>query len=90
MKVIPVGRKILVKPAEADKYYNGTNILIPESQQKAEPKGTVVGVGDSVAQIKQGDFIQYSVNASIVKMQHEGDEHYLINEGDIFAVLVGE
>lgn len=87
MKVIPVGRKILVKPAEADKYYNGTNILIPESQQKAEPKGTVVGVGESVGQIKINDFIQYSVNAAIVKMQHEGDEHYLINEGDVFAIL---
>ena len=87
MKVIPVGMKILVKPEQAAKYFPGTEIIIPESQQQAESKGTVVGVGESVGQIKINDFIQYSANASIVKMQHEGDEHYLINEGDVFAIL---
>ena len=45
MKVIPVGMKILVKPKEAAKYYPGTEILIPETQVKSEPKGTVIVVG---------------------------------------------
>ena len=88
MKVIPVGMKILVKPEQAAKYFPGTEIIIPESQQQAEPKGTVVGVGESVTDIKPGDYIQYSTQASIVKMQHNNDEHYLINKGDIFAILV--
>ncbi len=87
MKVIPVGMKILVKPKEAAKYYPGTEILIPETQVKAEPKGTVVGVGESVTDIKEGDFIQYSENASVVKMEHDSEDHYLINKGDVFAIL---
>jgi len=87
MKVIPVGRKILVKPQEAASYFKGTTILIPESQRKQEAKGVVAGVGEGVAQIKPNDIIQYSDNASIIKMQHEGEEHYLINEGDVFAIL---
>tara|TARA_R100000951_G_C2617739_1_gene173364 strand:+ start:622 stop:888 length:267 start_codon:yes stop_codon:yes gene_type:complete len=87
MKVIPVGMKILVKPKEASKYYPGTDILIPETQVKAEPKGTVVGVGESITDIKEGDFIQYSENASVVKMEHNNEDHYLINKGDVFAIL---
>jgi co-chaperonin GroES (HSP10) len=87
MKVIPVGMKILVKPKEAAKYYPGTDILIPETQVKAEPKGTVVGVGESITDIKEGDFIQYSENASVVKMEHDNEDHYLINKGDVFAIL---
>lgn len=87
MKVIPVGMKILVKPKEVSMYYPGTEIVIPETQQKAEPKGTVVGVGDSVTDIKEGDFVQYSDSASIIKMEHNNEEHYLINKGDIFAIL---
>jgi co-chaperonin GroES (HSP10) len=87
MKVIPVGMKILVRPKEAAKYYPGTDILIPETQVKAEPKGTVVGVGESVTDIKEGDFIQYSENASVVKMEHDNEDHYLINKGDVFAIL---
>jgi len=87
MKVIPVGRKILVKPQEAAAYFKGTTILIPESQRKQEAKGVVAGVGDGVAQIKPNDVIQYSDSAATIKMQHNGEEHYLINEGDVFAIL---
>ncbi len=87
-KVIPVGRKILIKQLEADKFFEGTTILIPDSQRKAESKGHVVGVGESVAQIKEGDLVQYSDNASLVPMKHNDEEHFLINEGDIFAILV--
>ena len=87
MKVIPVGSKILVKPKEASQYFKGTTILIPESQREKEPIGQVIGVGESVQEIKVTDTIQYSNNASVVKMQHEGEEHYLINQGDVFAIL---
>jgi len=87
-KVIPVGRKILIKQLEAEQFYPGTNIIIPDPQQNVEPKGHVVGVGEAVAQIKIGDLVQYSENASAVSMRHDGVEHYLINEGDIFAILV--
>tara|TARA_R110000851_G_scaffold96345_7_gene209116 strand:+ start:39957 stop:40229 length:273 start_codon:yes stop_codon:yes gene_type:complete len=90
MKVIPVGRKILIKALEADQYFKGTNIIIPKSQQKKVSKGIVVGVGDAVAQIKNNDLVQYSENAASVPMSHDGEEHLLINEGDIFAILVNE
>ena len=75
MKVIPVGRKILVKPQEASSYFKGTTILIPESQRKQEAKGVVAGVGSGVAQIKPKDVVQYSDSAAVIKMQHDGEEH---------------
>lgn len=87
-KVIPVGRKLLIRTLPVNEFYPGTNIIIPESQRKKETKGHVIGVGESVAQIKEGDFIQFSENASLVPMQHEDQEHFLINEGDVFAILL--
>jgi len=90
MKVIPVGRKILIKPLEAEQYFKGTNIIIPKSQQKKVCKGVVIGVGDSVSQIKNKDLVQYSENASSIPMSHDNEEHLLINEGDIFAILINE
>ena len=32
MKVIPVGKKILIKPLQPEKYFKGTSILIPENR----------------------------------------------------------
>ena len=88
--VIPVGNRVLIKKKEADQYFNGTSILIPENQRQDELKGYVVAVGKDVEEVKVGDLIQYADYALPTKMKHEGEDHLLIAAGDVFAVLVNE
>jgi len=85
-QVIPVGKKILIKQKKAaTKTKSG--LYLPEVAQKKEYKGTVVGIGQSVEEIQIGDVVQYTEHCLPTRMQHEGEEHLLIQEGDVFAIL---
>ena len=85
-QVIPVGKKILIKQkTAATKTKSG--LYLPEVAQKKEYKGTVVGIGQSVEEINIGDVVQYTEHCLPTRMQHEGEEHLLIQEGDVFAIL---
>tara|TARA_R110002073_G_scaffold20238_2_gene72905 strand:+ start:1005 stop:1289 length:285 start_codon:yes stop_codon:yes gene_type:complete len=86
-QVIPVGKKILIKQKKAaTKTKSG--LYLPEIAQKNEYKGTVIGIGQSVEEIKIGDIVQYTEHCLPTRMQHNETEHLLIQEGDIFAILV--
>jgi co-chaperonin GroES (HSP10) len=87
-KVIPVGKRVLIKKKDADAYFQGTSIMIPESQRQEELKGYVIAIGKEVDEVKVGDCIQYADYALPTKMKHQGEDHLLIAAGDIFAVLV--
>jgi|TARA_Y100000289_G_scaffold65875_1_gene80496 chaperonin GroES len=88
-KVIPVGNKLLLKKTkQATKTAGG--IIIPEIAQKKEYKGTVVGVGAEVKEIKVGDIVQYADYAMPTPMEHEGEEHLLVQAGDVFAIIRDE
>jgi co-chaperonin GroES (HSP10) len=87
-QIIPVGKKILIKQKEAEKYFANTNIIIPDGSQKKENVGTVIGVGLTVTEIKVGDVVQYTEHCLPVSMKHNDQEHLLIQEGDIFAILI--
>lgn len=89
-KVIPVGNRVLVKKKDAEAYFPGTTILIPENQRQDELKGHVVAVGKEVKEVNVGDLVQYADYALPTKMKHDGEDHLLISAGDIFAVLVNE
>lgn len=86
-KVIPVGAKLLIKQKEAETYFAGTEIIIPDTARKKEYKGVVIGVGKSVTEINIGDMIQYSDHCLPTTMMHDNEEHLLINEGDVFAII---
>lgn len=86
-KVIPVGAKLLIRQKEAEKYFAGTEIIIPDTARKKEYKGIVVGVGKSVTEINIGDVVQYSDHCLPTTMMHDNEEHLLINEGDVFAII---
>ena len=49
--------------------------------------GTVVGVGQTVDEIAVGDTVQYTDHCLPVPMKHNNEDHLLIQEGDIFAIL---
>ena len=89
-KVIPVGKKVLVKPKEAQRMVPGTNIIIPDSAIQKEYKAHVIGVGTEVTEINEGDLIQYAEYCVPTEMEHEGVMHLLINVGDIHAILKEE
>ena len=87
-QIIPVGKKVLILQKEAEKFFKNTNIIIPDKAQERENVGTVIGVGASVSEIKVGDKVQYTDHCLPVPMKHNNIEHLLIQEGDIFAILV--
>ena len=84
--IIPVGRRLLIKRKSAETT-TASGIIIPELAQKKEFKGEVVGVGQEVTEIKIGDVVQYAEHAMPTPMEHEGSEHLLLQEGDVFAII---
>jgi len=84
--VIPVGKKLLIKQKLAETK-TASGIIIPEIAQKKEYKGTVVGVGAEVKEIKVGDIVQYADYAMPTPMEHDGEDHLLVQSGDVFAII---
>lgn len=85
--IIPVGRKILIKRAEAPTHYAGSEIIIPDSMRKAEFKGLVIAVGSQESEIKPGDFVQYTDYAVTIPMMHDNAEHLLLSAGEVLAII---
>jgi co-chaperonin GroES (HSP10) len=86
-EVIPTGKKILIKQKKT-KTKTASGLYLPEIAQKKEFKGTVIAKGQSVEEIKLGDIVQYTEHCLPTRMQHAGEEHLLIQEGDVFAIIV--
>ena len=86
-QVIPVGKKVLIRPKKAETK-TASGLYLPEIAQKKEYKGEVVGLGQSVEEIKLGDVVQYTEHCLPTSMNHNGEEHLLIQEGDVFAIIV--
>ena len=87
--IIPVGKRLLIKRHTAESKTAG-GIIIPEVAQKKEYKGTVVGIGAEVEEISIGDVVQYAEHAMPTPMKHEGEEHLLLQAGDVFAIIRDE
>jgi chaperonin GroES len=86
MTVIPVGKKLLLKKWKVETK-TASGIIIPEIAQKKEFKGTVVGKGKDVHEIEVGDIVQYAEHAMPTPMMHQNEEHLLVQEGDVFAIV---
>jgi chaperonin GroES len=88
-KIIPVGQKLLIKEIKAASK-TASGIIIPEIAQKITFRGEVIGVGDSVKEIKIGDIVQYAEHAMPTPMKHDGQEHLLLQAGDVYAIIRDE
>ncbi len=86
MTVIPVGKKLLLKKWKVETK-TASGIIIPEIAQKKEFKGTVVGKGKDVHEIEVGDIVQYAEHSMPTPMMHQNEEHLLVQEGDVFAIV---
>jgi len=88
-KIIPVGQKLLIKEIKAASK-TPSGLIIPEIAQKITFRGKVIGIGDSVKEIKIGDIVQYAEHAMPTPMKHDGEEHLLLQAGDVYAIIRDE
>jgi co-chaperonin GroES (HSP10) len=47
----------------------------------------VVKMGKNVENVKEGDLIKYAKHIQVIEMEHEGEDHFLIDEKDIHAII---
>ena len=94
MKVRPLHDRILVKRLDQEAKSKG-GIIIPDTAKEKPMEGRVVAVGAGKVNeegvvtpldVKKGDRILFSkYSGSEIKL--EGDEHLIIREEDVLAVL---
>ena len=46
-----------------------------------------MGKGKDVHEIEIGDIVQYAEHAMPTPMMHQNEEHLLVQEGDVFAIV---
>ena len=85
-KIVPLGRKVLIKDRQPQQFYPGTKII--KAQVEKEYIAEITGVGDSVEGIEVGDIVRYSKHADGIVMRHNGENHMLINYDMIFAKII--
>ena len=94
MKVRPLHDRILVKRLDQEAKSKG-GIIIPDTAKEKPMEGRVIAVGDgkmneegvvTPLDVKKGDRILFS-KYSGTEIKLEGDEHLIIREDDVLAVL---
>jgi chaperonin GroES len=96
MKVRPLQDRILVKRIEEEEKTKG-GIIIPDAAKEKPQEGLVVAVGDGKMldngtrvpiALKPGDKILFG-KYSGTEIKVEGDEHLILREDDVLAVIEG-
>jgi len=94
MKIRPLHDRILVKRIEEDAKSKG-GIIIPDTAKEKPQEGRVIAVGKGKVNddgelrpldVHKGDRILFG-KYSGTEIQLEGDEHLIIREDDVLAVL---
>jgi chaperonin GroES len=94
MKVRPLHDRILVKRVEEEKKSKG-GIIIPDTAKEKPQEGRVVAVGAGkvldngtvrALEVGKGDRVLFS-KYSGSEVQIDGEEHLIIREEDVLAVL---
>ena len=93
-KIKPLGKRILVKRAEATLTKGG--ILLPDSAQEKPKQGEVVAVGTGATkddgsvtplELKVGDRVLFGAFAGTEVKTEEEDDYLLMSEDDVLAVI---
>ena len=85
-RIIPIGRKVLLKNKSPEQYYAGTRIIRTEAQE--EFVADIVAIGELVENLNIGDTVKYSEHSMGMDMMHDGDKVLLVNADMIFAKIV--
>jgi|TARA_R110000787_G_scaffold61225_5_gene138759 co-chaperonin GroES (HSP10) len=89
-KIRPIGDRLLIKQHSAEETYTNTNIYIPESNQTKEDRGTVVGIGDEVKGVFEGEVVLFNQFVQPVKVDHMDESHLLLRQQDVWAIVDDE
>tara|TARA_R110002012_G_scaffold5764_4_gene26755 strand:+ start:7449 stop:7721 length:273 start_codon:yes stop_codon:yes gene_type:complete len=85
-KIRPVGDRLLIKQHKAAETYGDTGIYIPDAQQTKEDRGTVVGIGEDVEGIYEGEIVLFNQFIQPVKVSHMDEDHILLRQQDVWAI----
>ena len=94
MKLVPLGDKVIVRPAESEETTAG-GIVLPDAAQEKSLQGRVLSVGDgrqladgsrAAHEVKEGDRVLYSKYAGS-EVAVDGEDLLIIAEDDILAIL---
>ena len=94
MKIRPLQDRILVKRIDEEEKTKG-GIIIPDTAKEKPQEGRVIAVGKGklsedgklvALEVQKGDRILFSKYAG-TEIKLEGDEHIIIREEDVLAVL---
>ena len=88
-KVIPIGKRVLVKPVKKVEQTT-SGIILPDSQVQQKPQGTIVARGPEVdKELQIGDFIQWIINMSVDDKEfiHKGERCILLTQDAIVCKL---
>jgi chaperonin GroES len=94
MKVKPLQDRILVKRIEEEEKTKG-GIIIPDAAKEKPQEGKVVAVGDgktlesgqkAALTVKPGDKILFG-KYSGTEIKVDGDEHLILREDDVLAII---
>jgi chaperonin GroES len=95
MKVRPLLDRILVRRVEEDEKTAG-GIIIPDSAKEKPQEGIVIATGNGRVtddgktielEVKTGDRILFGKYVGSDTINIDGDEHLLLRESDVLAVL---
>ncbi len=95
MKVRPLHDRLIVKRIDEEETTAGGIIIPDTAKEKPQEEGRVIAVGPGKVNedgkvtpldVKKGDRVLFSKYAG-TEIQLEGDEHLIIREDDVLAVL---
>ena len=89
-KIVPLGKKVLIKEQKTKEYFKGTSILNPHAADEKSYFGNVVAIGKEVEHITVGDLIKYADYVKPIEMEHEGEKHLLLSLADVLAIVIDE
>lgn len=93
-KIRPLGDRVLVKPG-TEEIKTASGIIIPDTIDREKPEqGKVIAVGEGrfddgaliPVSVKAGDTVVFS-KYGYDSVKIDGDEYYIIKEGNLLAVI---
>lgn len=85
----PLGNRVLVEVVESEQK-TVSGIIIPDSAQEKQQKGTVVAVGKGTEsekmEVKTGDVVLYGKYAG-TEIEDDGQKFLILNQSDILAIV---
>jgi len=96
MNVRPLEDRVLIKPPDAEQVTSG-GIVLPDSAKEKQQRGKVIAVGDGKllesgdrggVSVKAGDTVLFGKYAG-TEIKIAGEEHQIMRESEILAVLEG-